>query len=173
MFEWEGVMTEISPPTFPLPPSSSSPPSVQAVSAVPARAAVISERRAMRCPMVCSSVIGRGWSCPGIGGDALGVGGDAAGGLRRGAALLQPCLALVEDHGDHDDHALDDGLPEAGDADEDESVGEEADHEGADEGAPDAAPAAGEGGAADDDGRDGVELEGLAGLRGGGGQLRG
>ena len=76
-------------------------------------------------------------------------------GLGRGRASGQ---ALLEQHGDDDDHALGDGLGRAVLVVEDEDVAEGAEDEHADDGADDGAATAGEQRAADDDRGDGVEL---------------
>ena len=94
-------------------------------------------------------------------------------GRHGGAAALDALLALVEDHGEDDHRALDHDLPERRDAEDHQAVGQEADDERADERAADVAAPARERGAADDDRGDRVELERLAGLRGGGHELGG
>ena len=80
----------------------------------------------------------------------------------QGHLGLQVALILVDDDGEDDDGALDDVLPELGDAAHGHAVVEHADDEGADEGAAYGADAAGHGGAAEDGGRDGVHLPAVA-----------
>src|SRR6478609_247504 len=66
--------------------------------------------------------------------------------------------ALLEQDGDDDDHALGNGLRRAREVVLDEDAVEGLEDQDAEDGADDRAPAAGEQGAADDDGGDGVEL---------------
>src|SRR5215218_523186 len=100
--------------------------------------------------------------------------GRLAGGRDRGVLVaLDALLRLVEDHREDDDRTLDRRLPEGGDADDHESVAEEADDEGTEEHAADVAASAGECRAADDDSGDGIELERLTQLRSGAGELGG
>ena len=91
----------------------------------------------------------------------------------RPTAGLQALLGLLEDDRQDDDGALDHRLPEGGDADEHEPVGEEADDEGAHDGADDGAAAAAQGGATEDGGGDGVELVGRGRVGVGGAELGG
>ena len=79
------------------------------------------------------------------------------------ASALPP--VAVEPDGADDDQSLDDVLPDVGDPDQDQSVGEDRDDQRADQRAPDRTDAADEAGAAEDDRGDGVELVGLAELQ--------
>src|SRR3954454_4590029 len=112
----------------------------------------------------------RGWR--GAGGGRGGWGLVAACGLRiadgapGGAPTLDDLLDLVDGHREDDHRTRDDLLPERGNADDHQTVGEEPDHESPDDRPPDRAPAAGERRATDHHSGDGVELVELPEVRG-------
>lgn len=85
-----------------------------------------------------------------------------------GSHLPGPGLSLVPEHVDgdrqNDDGADDDVLNVVGGAHQVQAVADDRHQQGADQGAPDGALAAGEGGATDDAGRDGISIIGGAGI---------
>src|SRR3954452_24079607 len=89
--------------------------------------------------------------------------------LASGASATLEPEAVERDRAD-DHQALDDELPDVRDAEQHEAVGQHGDDQRADQRAPDRADAADEAGAAQDHGRDGVELVGLADLEAVGGE---
>ncbi len=116
------------------------------------------------------------------GGPVQTLAGSPGGGLLTGllgvgygptgiTSPLRDLLDLVDRHGQDDHRAGDHLLPERRDADDDQAVGQEADHEGADDGAAYGAPTAGQGGAADHHRGDGVQLVELTQVGGGGGDV--
>src|SRR5581483_9242796 len=72
---------------------------------------------------------------------------------------LQP--VTVQRHGDDDHQALDNELPDVGNADQDQPVGQDGDNQRADQRAPDGANAAGEAGAAQYGRSDRIQLVAL------------
>src|SRR3954454_2444733 len=115
---------------------------------------------------VCSQRAGRpaGWCRSGGGrrGRRRGTAGGEPARSARGTGPAGPALAagqlLLEEHGEHDDHAASDGLGGAGQIVQREDVAERGEDQDAQDGADDRAAAADQERAADDDGGDGVEL---------------